>query len=66
MYVVVDYKTNTRVKESFSTFIEAFDRLEKINNPSFKIEYWDFEDKSCKLVWTESYNHALGEENETM
>lgn len=39
MYVVVDYKTNTRVKESFSTFIEAFDRLEKINNPSFKIEY---------------------------
>lgn len=39
MYVVVDYKTNTRVKESFSTFIEAFDALEKINKPSYKIEY---------------------------
>lgn len=62
MYVVVDYKTNTRVKESFSTFIEAFDALEKINKPSYKIEYWDFSDKSCKLVWTHAYNDALGEE----
>lgn len=59
MYVVVDYKTNIRFNESFSTFIDAFDVLEKINNPSYKIEYWDFEDKTCKLVWTNSYNEAL-------
>lgn len=59
MYVVVDYKTNNRVNESFSTFMEAFECLEKINNPSYKIEFWDFKDNTCKLVWTDSYNHAL-------
>lgn len=59
MYVIVDYKTNVRVKESFSTFIEAFDVYNKINNPTYKIEYWDFKDKVCKLVWTHSYEDYL-------
>jgi hypothetical protein len=39
VYVVVDYKTNTRVKESFSTFMEAFDVFNKINKETYKIEY---------------------------
>ena len=38
MYVVVDYKTNNRVKESFSTFMEAFEVYNEINNPTYKIE----------------------------
>lgn len=59
MYVVVDYKTNTRKNESFETFMDAFESLDEVNNPSSKIEYWDFEAKTCKLVWTNSYNNAL-------
>jgi len=59
MYVVVDYKTNNRVKESFSTFMEAFEVYNEINNPTYKIECWDFEDKTCKLVWTHSYEDYL-------
>ena len=59
MYIVVDYKTNVRVKESFETFIYAFEYYNKIDNPSYKIEYWDFLDKTCKLVWTKSYEDCL-------
>jgi hypothetical protein len=59
VYVVVDYKTNTRVKESFSTFMEAFDVFNKINKETYKIEYWNFKDKTCKLVWTNSYEDCL-------
>jgi hypothetical protein len=39
MYIVVDYKTNNRVKESFSTFMEAFKVYNEINNPTYKIEF---------------------------
>lgn len=39
MYVIVDYKTNIRVKESYPTFMEAFKVYNEINKPTYKIEH---------------------------
>lgn len=39
MYILVNYKTNTRLKKTYSTFMKAFNVLENLENSDIKIEY---------------------------
>ena len=64
MYIVVNYKKNCRYPETFNTFDEIWDYYNELDDPMAKIEFWDFETNTCKLVWTESYmDNVIAQKN---